>query len=77
MLCWPIRINILMDALIDHANINRLSLENVAIENELQFRQPDAAKVPIRFNFVDVPSLKSLCLSVAVLERFTACYVTL
>jgi len=52
-------------------------LENVAIANALQ---PEAARrraVPIRFNTSPVPSLKSLRLSVAVLERIYCRYVTL
>jgi len=44
-------------------------LENVAIANALQLKAARRRAVPIRFNFVDMLSLKSLSLSVAVLER--------
>jgi len=54
-------------------------LENVAIENALQLEAARHRAVPIRFNLFSspVPSLNSLSLSVAVLERFYCWYVTL
>ena len=44
--------------------------ENVAIANALQLEAARRRAVPICFNSSPVPSLKSLSLSVAVLERF-------
>ena len=44
-------------------------LENVAIANALQLEAARRRAVPIRFNTSPVASLKSLSLSVAVLER--------
>ena len=52
-------------------------LENVAIANALQLEAARRRAVPIRFNSSPVPSLNSLSLSAAVLERFYCLYVTL
>ena len=55
--------------------------ENVAIANALQLEAAQRRAVPIHFNTSPVSSFNSLCLSVAVLERFTVdtllCAVTL
>ena len=51
-------------------------LENVAIANALQLEAARRRAVPIRFNTSPVPSLNSLSLSVAVLERICCPYVT-
>ena len=53
-------------------NHTTLKLENVAIANALQLEAARRRAVPVRFNFAPVPCSKSLSLSVAVLERFTA-----
>ena len=45
---------------------------NVAIANALKLEAARRRAVPIRFNSSPVPSLNSLNLSAAVLERFTA-----
>ena len=47
-------------------------LENVAIASALQLEATRCRAVPIRFNSSPAPSSKSLRLSLAVLERFTA-----
>jgi len=47
-------------------------LENVATANALQLEAARRRAVPIRCNSSPVPSLKSLSLSVGVLERFPA-----
>jgi len=47
-------------------------LENVSLANALQLEAARRRAVPIRFNYVAVASLKSLSLSIAVLDRFTA-----
>ena len=52
-------------------------LENVSIAKALQLEAARRRAVPIRFNKSPVASLKSLSLSVAVLERFYCLYVTL
>ena len=52
----------------------KYKLENVSIANALQLGQPDAAQSLSALISSPVPSLKSLSLSVAVLERL---YVTL
>ena len=44
----------------------------MAIANALQLKAARRRAVPIRFNFVTMPSMNSLSLSVAVLVRFTA-----
>jgi len=49
----------------------------VAIANALQLEAARRRSVPIRFNTSRVESLKSLSLSVAVLERIYCLYVTL
>ena len=54
-----------------------LKLENVAIANALQLEAARRGAVPIRFNTSPVARLKSLSLSVAVLERIYCLYVTL
>jgi len=54
-----------------------VQLENVSIANPLQLEAARRRAVPLRFNFVAVPSSKSLSLSVAVLERFYCLCVTL
>ena len=56
---------------------NKMKLENVAIANALQLEAARRRAVPIRFNISPVASLKSLSLSVAVLERIYCLYVTL
>ena len=48
----------------------RNKLETVAIANALQLEAARRRAAPIRFNSSPVPSLRSLSLSVAVLERF-------
>ena len=52
-------------------------LENVSIANALQLEAARRSAVPIRFYTSPVASLKSLSLSVAVLERIYCLYVTL
>ena len=52
-------------------------LENVAIAKALQLDAARRRAVPIRFNTPPVASLKSLSLSVSVLERIYCLYVTL
>ena len=52
-------------------------LENVSTANALQLEAGRRRAVPIRFNTWLVASLKSLSLSVAVLERIYCLYVTL
>ena len=56
---------------------NLVKRENVAIANALQLEAAGRRAVPSRFNSSPVPSLKSLSLSVAVLERIYCWYVTL
>jgi len=51
-------------------NLPNYELENVAIENALQVEAARCHAVPIHFNTSPAASLKSLTLSVAVLERF-------
>ena len=53
-----------------------IMLENVAIANALQLEAARRRAVPIRFNTSPVPSLNSLSLSVAVLERIYYPYLT-
>ena len=55
----------------------QLKLENVAIANALQLEAARRHAVPVRFNTSSVASLKSLGLSVAVLEHFYCWYITL
>ena len=55
----------------------KLELENVAIANALQLEAARRRAVPLRFNSSPVPSLKSLSLSVAPMDRFYYSYVTL
>ena len=58
--------------------VNRIfKLENVSTANALQLEAGRRRAVPIRFNTSLVTSLKSLSLSVAVLERIYCLYVTL
>ena len=52
-------------------------LENVSIANALQLEAARRRAVPIRFYTSPVASLKSLSLSVAVLELIYCLYVTL
>ena len=54
-----------------------VKLENVSIANALQLEAARRRAVPIRFYTSPVASLKSLSLSVAVLERIYCLYVTL
>jgi len=54
-----------------------LKLENVSIATALQLEAARRRSVPIRFYTSPVPSLNSLSLSVAALERFSCLYVTL
>ena len=54
-----------------------MKLENVSIANALQLEAARCRAVPIPFYTSPVASLKSLSLSVAVLERFYCLYVTL
>ena len=49
----------------------------MAIAKALQLEAARRRAVPIRFNMLPVASLKSLSLSVAVLERIYCLYVTL
>jgi len=58
-------------------NLRNHELENVAIANALHLRQPDAAQSVSALISLPVPSLNSLSLSVAVLERFYCLYVRL
>ena len=53
----------------------RHSVEYVAIANALQLEAARRRTVPIPFNTSPVASLKSLSLSVAVLERIYCSYV--
>jgi len=58
----------------------KMELENVAIANALQLEAARRGAVPTGCNCCNsssVPSLKSLSLSVAILERFSCWYVTL
>ena len=55
----------------------KTELENVSTANALQLEAGRRRAVPIRFNTSLVASLKSLSLSVAVLERIYCLYVTL
>jgi len=50
--------------------VKKEKLENVAIANALQLEAVWRRAVPIRFNSSPMPSLKSLSISVTVLERF-------
>ena len=50
----------------------KVQLENVSTANALQLEAARRRAVPIRFYTSHVASLKSLSLSVAVLERFPA-----
>ena len=50
---------------------------NMAIAKALQFEAARRRAVPIRFNVSPVASLKSLSLSIAVLERIYFSYITL
>jgi len=54
-----------------------IQLENVATAKALQLEAGRRRAVPIRFNMSPVASLKSLSLSIAVLERIYCLYVTL
>jgi len=56
---------------------HQVLLENVSIAKALQLEAARRRAVPIRFNMSPVASLKSLSLSVAVLERIYCLYVTL
>jgi len=58
-------------------NLYLQTIENAAIANASQLQTARRRAVPIRFNSSPVPSLKSLSLSVAVLERFYCWPVTL
>ena len=49
-----------------------MKLENVSIANALQLEAARRRAVPIRFNTSPVANFKSLSLSAAVLEHFTA-----
>jgi len=62
---------------LDGANVLNDQLENVAIANALQLEAARRRAVPIRFNIVARANLKSISLSVAVLERFYCLYVRL
>ena len=55
----------------------RQKLENVATANALQLEAAQRHAVPIRFSTSPVARLKSLSLSIAVLERIYCWYVTL
>ena len=55
----------------------KVQLENVSTANALQLEAARRRAVPIRFYTSPVASLKSLSLSVAVLERIYCLYVTL
>ena len=52
-------------------------LENVSIANALQLEAARRRTVPVRFYASPVASLKSLSLSVVILERIYSLYVTL
>ena len=57
-------------------SVPSIELENMAIiANALQLEAARRRAVPIRFNSSPTPSLKSLSLSVAVLERFYCWYM--
>jgi len=50
--------------------ISHSLLDNVAIANALQLEAAPATPAFSRFNYDAMPSLKSLILSIAVLQRF-------
>ena len=52
-----------------YALVKKNKLENVAIANALQLEAARRRAVPIHFNTSPVPSLNSLSLSLAILER--------
>ena len=56
---------------------SRFLAENVGIANGLYLKAARRCAVPIRLISSPVSSLNSLCLSVAVLQRFYCLYVTL
>ena len=57
--------------------LKKKEIENVAIANALQLEAARRRTGPIPFNTLPVASLKSLSLSIVVLERIYCIYVTL
>ena len=62
---------------LSEGRVKNNKLENVSTANALQLEAGRRRAVPIRFYTSPVASLKSLSLSVAVLERIYCLYVTL
>ena len=67
-ICWPASPRLLTPCF-GKRKKERKKLENVAIAKALQLEAGRRRADPIRFNMLLVASLKSLSLSVAVLER--------
>ena len=62
---------------VKRVDCDKMKLENVSIANALQLEAARRRAVPFPFYTSPVASLKSLSLSVAVLERIYCWYVTL